>query len=290
MKRIALILLLVALASGPAHAGEISSEFDADYSYVGPSGMENGGKNGGDISEQSSTVRYVVSSGLENGNLFRFGGEWQRYSFSSLPSMAAPLPNTLQSLSAVIGMDVQLWGWIIRIEAQPGFYGDFEEVTSRAFNAPIILGGTYLVNADLQWVAGVSVNWERSAPVLPAAGVRWKFADKWVINAILPRPRLEYEMNKTVTLYAGGDFKIGTYRTSGNFGDAHGYSKLNNSILDYTEIRVGAGASIKAGSMFKVDMETGCMTYREFDYPRAGITVRNERPAAYGQLILNCQF
>jgi hypothetical protein len=289
MKRILLILSLALCASGPVNAGEISTEFDADYSFVGSAGMETANKAAGGMSEQSNMVRYVISSQIENGNLLRIGAQWQRYSFSSMPSTAL-LPNTLQSLCVVVGADMELWGWIVRIEAQPGYYGDFSAVTGRGFDLPFIIGGTYLMNADLQWVAGVSVDVERGIPVLPAAGVRWKFADQWVLNAVLPRPRLEYEINKSAILYVGGDFKLNSYRMGNNFGTGHGQPVLNSAILDYTEIRVGAGTEIKANASVKIDFEAGAMVYREFDYPRADMSVKTDQAAAYGQIIVNCRF
>ena len=148
----------------------------------------------------------------------------------------------------------------------------------------------YLVNSDLQWVVGVSVNIERYIPVLPAVGARWKFSRDWVMNAVLPRPRLEYMLTKSATLYTGGDFKLGTYRTDSNFGDSTRNSNLNNAILDYTEIRVGGGAEMKAGKSFTVDLETGCMVYRQFDYYHARITNCNSSGAAYGQIVVSYSF
>jgi len=289
MKRAVCAFYLLASSQVALRAGELTYEANADYSYVGGARMQTGGASIGIVSEQSNMVHLAVSKQLDSGQLLRFGAEWQRYSFSSLPETAL-LPNTLQSLNLIIGADAELWGWLIRFEAQPGFYGDFQRINANGFNIPFIIGGVYLAGADLQWVAGVGVNVERNIPVLPAAGVRWKFAGDWVLDAVLPRPRLEYSLTQSATLYAGGDFKLGTYRVDGSFGNSHGNPTLNNALVDYTEIRVGGGAEVKAGPSVKIDLETGCMVYRQFDYHRANIAMSNDSGAPYGQIVVSCSF
>lgn len=266
-------------------AVETSYEANADYSYVGGAHMQNGGT----LAEQSNLLHFAVSKQLGDGPLLRIGADWQRYSFSSMKESAL-LPNTLQSVNLVIGLDLELWSWLIRIEADPGFYGDFQQLDARGFNVPFIIGGMYLSGANLQWVLGMSVDVERHIPVLPAAGVRWKFANDWVLNAVLPRPRLEYSLDKTTTLYAGGDFRVGTYRMDSDFGGSRRGPSLDNAIVDYTEIRAGAGVEFKAGKLVKIDLETGCLVYRQFDYYRAGIANSNDSGAPYGQIIVNCSF
>jgi len=280
---IPITLLLFSLAS--LKAGEMSYEANADYSFVGNGRMQNSNF----LSEQSNQIHFVISNPVGSENLLRIGTEWQRYSFSSLPGSAG-LPNTLQSVNLIFGMDLQLGGWLVRVEAQPGFYGNFQQTDANGFNIPFIIGGMYLVNSDLQWIAGISLNVTRSIPVLPAAGVRWKFSKDWVLNAVLPRPRLEYTLSKTTLLYIGSDFKLGTYRMDSSFGDTHGNPNLNNALLDYTEIRVGGGAEIKINSSMKIDFETGCMVYRQFNFYRADLSTGNDNGAPYGQIILNCSF
>ncbi|MEI8341262.1 MAG: DUF6268 family outer membrane beta-barrel protein [Verrucomicrobiota bacterium] len=290
MKKSAVLTLFLAASSLSAlRAVDTTYEANGDYSYVGGANMKYDGKGIGSLSEQSNQLHFAVSTQLGEGPLLRVGAEWQRYSFSSLPQTAR-IPNTLQSMNLIVGLDAAFWGWLVRIEAQPGYYGNFDQINGRGFNIPFIVGGMYLVSPDLQWVLGMSVNVERSIPVLPAAGVRWKFAKDWVFNAVLPRPRLEYTLNKITTLYAGGDFKLGTYRMDSSFGSYRGNTHLNNALVDYTEIRVGGGVEVKAGSSVKIDLETGCMVYRQFDYQRANISMSNSNGAPYGQIIVSCSF
>jgi hypothetical protein len=274
----------------PTHSKlETSFETDVDYSYVGDARTNLGHGRTGELSEQSVGARFVVAPRWGEGPIYRFGLGFQRFSFG-LPSLA-PLPNTLQSATVIVGADLQVFNsWLVRIEAEPGIYSDFRDVSSSDFNVPFIIGGSYIAGADLQWILGLSVDVNRRYPVIPAIGVRWSFADRWVLDAVLPSPRLEYEWKKGWTLYAGADFKDGTYRVSNTFGNAHDDSHLNSAIVEYDEIRVGAGTSWKASKDFTLEVEGGYLPYREFDFHRAGTSFRNETGAAYGQMSISGRF
>ena len=288
MKRLALCLAL-SLAVHAYGGAEVSNQFDAEFSLSSGSRTDLGHDRSGDVSAHYGLIRGVVSTRLGEGPLLRIGFDWQRFSFA-LPNRA-PLPDTLQSLSAVIGFDMQLFeSWLVRIEAQPGFYSGSGGFSARDFNVPVILGASYVASADLQWIAGVSVDVNRAIPVFPAVGVRWKFADQWVLDAVLPRPRLEYLWSRELTLFGGADVRAATFRVSRDFGDTHGDTRLNRAVVDLTEIRAGVGASWKVSSWLQADLETGVAAYRDFDFHRAGENYQSKGAAAYGQLVIGAKF
>ncbi len=288
MKRLALLATLTICAS-LASAGEISNQFDAEFSLTSGSRTRLGHDRQGDVAAMSALVRDVVSARLGQGPILRLGFDWERFSFA-LPNRA-PLPGTLQSLSAVVGLDLQLFdSWLVRIEAQPGFYSGSADFAARDFNVPFVIGGTYIASADLQWIVGLSADVNRALPVLPAVGVRWKFADRWVLDAILPRPRLEYEVSKELTIFGGADLRGSTFRVSHDFGTAHGDPHLNRALVDLTEIRAGIGASWKISSWFQADVEAGVVAYRDFDFHRAATNYESKGAAAYGQLVIGAKF
>jgi hypothetical protein len=221
--------------------------------------------------------------------VLRFGAEWERFSFGVPDS--APLPDTLQSVNLVIGLDTQLSDSIlIRVEAQPGIYNSGLDDLSDDFNAPFVAGGTYIFSPNLQLVLGVSVDIERKYPVIPAAGIRWKMAPQWVLNAVLPTPRLEFEMNNGLTLYAGGNLKQNNYRVDDHFGDNTGIPRLNHAVLTYSEVRTGAGFDWKISPVVTLTGEVGYQPYREFDFYRAHVRYHQESGAPYGMLSLHGAF
>jgi opacity protein-like surface antigen len=221
--------------------------------------------------------------------VLRLGAEWERFSFG-LPD-GAPLPDTLQAVNLVIGLDTQLSDSIlIRVEAQPGVYDAGFDDLSDDFNAPFVVGGTYIFSPNLQLVLGVSVDIERKYPVIPAVGIRWKMAPQWVLNAVLPTPRLEFEVNNGLTLYAGANLKQANYRVDDHFGDNTGNVRLNHAVLTYTEVRTGAGIDWKISPVVTLTAEIGYQPYREFDFYRTEVGYRQDGGAPYGTISLHGAF
>ena len=260
----------------------LAGEFEATYSYVGEERVQRASRT--TTFDENEFQTHLVLTPKASFGFVRLGVQWERYSFSL--GHRSPLPNTLQSIALIAGVDLAIKDSIIlRLEAQPGFYGTFtDEFSTRQLKVPFIVGGTYIYSADLQLIAGVSVDVDRKYPVLPAVGVRWKFAPKLVLDAVLPTPRLEYELNKSLTLYAGAELKEETYRVGGEFGKYHDNDRsLNHALLTYSEIRVGGGFTYKLSEGLTLSAEGGAQPYREFDFSRADARYRSDGTSAYGQ-------
>ncbi|MDP9290847.1 MAG: DUF6268 family outer membrane beta-barrel protein [Verrucomicrobiota bacterium] len=282
-------LLVVCASAARAELPKWSYEINADYSLGGGARTKFSDGESGDVSEQSGSAKFVLSPQITEKLLLRFGVDWQRFSFDR--PHASGLPQTLQSTSVLVGADLQLFDAVlVRVEAEPGFYNDSRDLTTRGFNVPFVIGGTYLISADLQWILGVSVDFNRAYPVLPGIGLRWKFAESWTLNAILPNPRLEFQLGRKTTLYAGAQLIESTYRVSNDFGGRSGDARLNDAIIDYNEIRAGLGAQWKLSRALTLEFEAGYMPYREFDFHRADVTVETKSGAAYGQLNFSSSF
>jgi hypothetical protein len=267
----------------------LSGEYVAEETYVGSGDVRrNSRKSVRDFDEHDSILHLVFTPRIEPGVL-RLGAEWERFSFG-IPD-DAPLPDTLQAVNLVIGLDTQLSDSIlIRVEAQPGVYNTGFDDLSDDFNAPFVAGGSYIFSPNLQLVLGVSVDIERKYPVLPAAGIRWKMAPQWVLNAVLPTPRLEFEMNSGLTLYAGGNLKQTNYRVDDRFGDNARIPRLNHAVLTYSEVRTGAGFDWKISPVVTLTGEVGYQPYREFDFYRAHVRYHQDGGAPYGMISLHGAF
>ena len=270
-------------------AFRFSGEFTAEQSYVGPSGVRRDGRDA-DFSELYSNLKFVYTPRVKYG-IIRLGAQLERYSFD-FDGSGRQLPNTLQAVNAVVGFDTRLGDSVlVRLEAQPGFYGTtFQQLEGDQFNIPFLLGGTYVYSPELQFVLGVGVNVQQHYPVLPGGGVRWKFAPKWVLNAVLPTPRLEYQVNDKVTAFVGGDIKANTFRVDDHFGDSHGDPALNSAWLSYEEIRANTGVDWKLSSNLTLRAEGGYSAYHDFDYHRTQVHYHNESGAPYVSLMLQGSF
>ncbi|MDQ6859770.1 MAG: DUF6268 family outer membrane beta-barrel protein [Verrucomicrobiota bacterium] len=270
-----------------ASSGSFPFEFETQVSLVSDSELRRGYRDIREVDEDYSMVRFVYTPRLKYG-ILRLGVAYERFGFGMRE--AFEVPRGLQSLAAVVGFDTRLGDSIlVRFEAQPGVYTgtrfDFDD-----FHVPFILGGTYLYSSSVQFVLGISVDYERSYPVFPGGGVRWRFAPQWVLNAVMPTPRLEYELTKDVTLYAGADLKGSTFRVDNRFGAERGNSKLNNAVLTYSEIRTGAGLAWKLSPGVKVSVEGGIVPYQNFDFHRTNVRYHQESVGAYGSVAINASF
>ena len=200
------------------------------------------------------------------------------------------VPSGLQSISAVVGLDTQFSDSIlVRFEAQPGLYSG-TRFDRGDFHIPFIFGGTYIYSPDLQFVLGVSVDYERSYPVFPGGGVRWRLASQWVLNAVLPTPRLEFEVVKNFTIYGGTDLKGSTFRVGDRFGIDRGNPRLNHAVVTYSEVRTGLGVEWKISPGIKIGVEGGYLPYRNLDFHRADVRYHQEQGGGYASVAIAAAF
>ena len=264
-------------------------EFELEYSYIGGSDVARGSRYISGIDENYGSARFIYTPRVKFG-ILRLGVAYERFGFG-MPGNVQ-LPETLQSLTAVVGLDTQFSDSIlVRFEAQPGLYGTDHNFSDGTFIAPFIFGGTYIYNPNLQFVLGVSVNYDRRNSVLPGGGVRWRMTSQLVLNAVLPTPRLELEVNKNLTIFAGANLKGSTFRTDDEFGSrAAGDSRLNRAVLSYTEVRTGVGVDWKLSPDVKLSFEGGYVPWREFDYHRTPVRYHHEEGAPYGSIAFRAAF
>ncbi len=269
-------------------AFRISAEYNVEQTYVGDAEVRREGVSR-TFDESDTVVDFVFTPRVSFGVL-RLGLGYEHFSFGF--DNGWPLPSTLQAANLVIGLDTELFNTIlVRIEAQPGFYGaGTSDLEMDDLNVPFIIGGTYIYSSDLQFVLGVGVDVNRQYPVVPGGGIRWRFASQWVLNAVVPTPRLEYEWNRSLTVFAGATIKDQTYRMSERFGRLGGQPDLNRAVLDYSEVRVGLGFDWKINNWLTLSAEGGYVPYRQFDYHRTEVRYHNVHGAPYGTVALHGAF
>jgi len=287
------LLLLVLVEAGrkveaAGNSRDNSWEIDAQTRFIEDARVHGDGLQHGSAEELATDLSCVLWSQISPNVLLRLGADWQRLSFD-VPKVV-PVPSVLQKVSTIIGLDYQLTDkWLLRAEVQPGLYSDFQNISWGDVDVPMILGAAYLANADLQWLFGLRVDPRSRYPVLPAAGVHWRFADRWTLNLVVPNPRLELELSDKVQAYLGAGIDLGTYSVADHFGDERGRPDLNRATLDYSEIRVGPGLSWKLGPKFSLEAEAGYTVYRRFDFHDEHLLLRPE-PSPYVQITGHIRF
>ena len=272
-----------ATASTEEAGGGFPFEIEAEYGYFGESEVSRGRlpnlRDVDDLDEDYAYAKFIYTPRIKFG-ILRLGAVYERFGFGG--NELFEVPRGLQSLAAVVGLDTKFSDAIlVRLEMQPGLYSS-KHLDGDDYHIPIVFGGTYIYSDTLQFVLGVSIDYERDYPVFPGGGVRWRMGAQLLLNAVLPTPRLEYELTKDFTLYAGADLKGSTFRVDDRFGTEHGGdTRLNHAVVTYTEVRTGLGFEWKMAPEIKFSLEGGYLPYRNIDFYRADVRYHHEEGAPY---------
>ena len=280
--------------TGRAAPGETLSPFSyqlpTDAAFIGRGSVDLGKKTVGVFKEITSSASLVMSDQISNAFILRLGLNWERFAFDT-SNRLTPLPASLNTLAAVIGSDIQLTSaLIVRVEAYPGIYGSFNHVTGRDFDVPVRIGASYFQSADLIFTAGLSIDANANWPVIPGVGVYWKLSDQWIIDGIAPRPQIRYVLSDKATLFVGADLQTDVFRVDDQFGSSRGIPKLNHALMDFWEVRGGAGFSWAVSDSVKFELEGGAVPYRRFDFYRADFKMSSSSWSPYIRLGLAVSF
>jgi hypothetical protein len=259
--------------------------FNLESAYDFESDLNHGGSHGKQALIQNQ-LEYGHRIKL-SGNLYvHVGVAYDRYDFGST---SAPVPNHLQSLAGVLGVDF-MHGTDVGafFQVRPGFYTQNDFGIS-SFDIPITIGRIFVLEEDKLYVfAGANASFLRGGyPVIPLAGVIWIPNDQWRLMAVVPEPKLIYSATKKLDLYLGGEFAGGSYRTDTNAGiQPH---KLSGAQVDFTDYRAGVGVSYAVNKTFTVDFGAGYSIQRHFAFHRAGENYRTD-PSPFLRLEMKASF
>jgi len=295
-----LLLLAILLFSSPgwARAGEelrsvtekktetVSLDiFELKSSYVFESDLHRRGSFGDQYAIDNS-FSYAHRFFLTGHLYLHLGIAYDRFDFGTT---GAPVPDHLQSVAGVIGVDYMHNNDVgAFIQIKPGFYTE-NDFNDSSFDAPITLGRIFVLQPEkLYLFAGVNAAFLRGRyPVLPLAGLIWRPDDKWKIMAVLPEPRVIYSICDKFDVWAGGEFKAGSFRTDRR--DTITPAKLNGAQVDYSEYRVGGGLIYSPCDNVTVDLGAGYAIQRRFAFHRADLTYKADG-APYLRLEFKAKF
>ncbi|PZR70541.1 MAG: hypothetical protein DLM73_17545 [Chthoniobacterales bacterium] len=277
------ILLLVSFAS--VRAGEqmqsvtekkteaVSLDLvELQSSYVFESDLHRGGSFGQQYAIDNS-FSYAHRFFLTGHLYLRLGIDYNRFDFGS---NGAPVPDHLQSVAGVIGIDYMHNNDVgAFIQLKPGFYTE-DDFDNASFDVPITLGRIFVLQPDrLYFFVGANASFLRGRfPVIPLAGLIWMPNDQWKVMAILPEPRVIYSPCAKFSVWGGGQFVGGSFRTDRD--NAIVPAKLNGAEVDYSEYRAGGGFIYSPCDNVSVDLGGGYAIQRRFDFHRADMTYKTD--------------
>jgi len=261
-------------------------------SYVFESDFERGHHASGDAWSTSFRLGYRIPfngpdwSDMDCSQWYvRFGLDYSRYDFDN--SGGLPIPNTLQSASAIFAIEYLVHGRpAILIEALPGLYFE-HDIDADTFDMPARIAWAFKITNNVYAVAGASYAGFRKYPVLPIVGVQWQINDAWTLSLIPPDPRIIYSPAKEWEFWVGGEITGGAFRTDSR--EVERNENLSNAVVTYTEYRAGLGFTYtKPG--WRVEVGAGYAFQREFDYHRAEERFKTDEGAPYLRAELQLNF
>jgi len=259
--------------------------FKIEQAYIFESDLNHGGSLGKQ-DEIHEEFEYGHRIQLRGNAYLHLGVSYERFDFGSTN---APVPNHLQSLAGVVGIDIMHGSDVgAFIEFRPGFYTQNDFGIS-SFDVPITLGRIFVVQPDkLYLFGGAYASFLRGGyPVIPLGGVIWIASDKVRLMGVVPDPKLIYSPTDKLDLWLGGEIVGGAYRTDRN--DGIRPSKLNGTQVDFTDYRTGVGLSYEFVKNCTVDLAGGYSIQRHFAFHRAGENYRSD-PSPYLSLQLKLAF
>lgn len=259
--------------------------FTIESGYVFGSDLNHGGSLGKQDALQSE-IEYGHRILLDGNFYVHVGFAYDRYDFGST---AAPVPNHLQAIAGVIGVDYMKGKDLgAFFQVRPGFYTQ-NDLGIASFDAPILLGRIFVLQPDrLYLLGGAYASFLRGGfPVLPLLGVIWIPNDHWRLMGVLPDPKLIYSPTKDLDFYLGASLVGGSFRTDRN--DDIQPSKLNGTQVDFSDYRAGIGMTYSINQQVALDLAAGLSIQRQFDFSRAGETYRTD-PSPYVRIALRAAF
>ncbi len=259
--------------------------FKTEHSYVFESDLNHGGSFGKQAEIQNE-IEYGHRIHLSGDLYVHVGFSYDRFDFGST---SAPVPNHLQALAGVVGIDLMRGSDVgAFIQVRPGFYtqNDFD---LSSFDAPITLGRIFVVQQDkLYLFAGAYASFLRGgSPVLPLGGVVWYPCPQIKVFGVLPEPKIVYSPQKNLDLYVGGELAGGSYRVDDN--NVVQPTKLRGAQVDFSDYRAGVGVAYAVNPSCTVDFGAGYSIQRHFAFHRAGENFRTD-PSPFIRLELKAAF
>lgn len=266
---------------------EWSIEMGLDYGYVGSASLKQGL---GTVTEQAAEIGIVASRRLDDGLVGIVGGDWQTFSFG-YNGANIPLPDNLTTLNAIFGCDIEIEPseWYMRIQLEPGVYGTWQSLGWHQVNIPGVAAFTNIVDEDFQWFIALRADVFQFFPVIPIPGIRWQFAENWLLNGSAPKPTIDWKATDDVTVFVGGDILNANVRLADSNPETLGNRSLAGALLNYFEARAGVGVSWKVHPNLSLQAEGGSVVWRNYDFTRINDHVKSTM-APYFQLAIRGQF
>ncbi len=141
----------------------------------------------------------------------------------------------------------------------------------------------YRQSDTLTWALGVlyrtpADNFE----FVPAVGFDWRPTEDWTVTVGFPRSSVTYAASSQWRVSLAALAHGGTFHVNERVGNAvDGLPPLENSLLDYTEIRLGVGLDYRPSAALELSTMIGAIVHQEFDYYERDYRLKADDPTTF---------
>jgi hypothetical protein len=146
----------------------------------------------------------------------------------------------------------------LRLGISPSFYDEDWDFQTSSFRIPVRTMLIYKPSDTWTYIAGVAVYPDFENEVYPILGLIYKPNAKLTFNLVPKRPNISYSLNEKTTLFAEGGNSFGEYEVTKD--------NLKNVILQYKEMRLGAGLKYKLNKSVEASLSAGGAFNRTLKY------------------------
>jgi hypothetical protein len=213
----------------------------ADSGYVGGSTTKFGGARLGDSDAFNFSLQASTRLALNDQWSLQLGLMSDNFYLDQV--VGAPVPAEVHTLRFSGGLGYR-WNekWTFTGLLSPSLYR-LEDIGTGDVG---VFGGvlaTYEANPSLIWTFGVIVAPDNDVKALPIVGVRWLIDDHYSLEVGMPKTRLSYRFDSRWAVYGGLDVNGTIFRANEQLGTETGFSRYNNALATYRDIRLGVGTS-----------------------------------------------
>ena len=269
--------------------------FEEESTYVGGATFREkqfrgpGQRSYGSFDESQFSVDYAHRFQISGPVYLKLGVEYERFDFGTTH---APLPTSLQSLTAAVGIEYIVQGEVgAFIECSPGiYYSDINAVDLGNVDAPTSVGGILPIGKKFYLLLGVRYSALAHHPFYPILGAISLITDPLRIAARPPTPRIIYSYSKKLDFYAGAELLGGAYKRDSNHAARPQDRRFNNGVIDFSETRVGGGITFSPTDKIDIDFDGGYSISRDFEYYRGASKTFKAHPAPYIRVAVSAEF
>jgi hypothetical protein len=258
-----------------------------DYSFVDRSNVADGPAKG---SSGAQTINLEIETEIPINDRWSVPVDFQSANifFGSVAGIA--IPENIDTVHLTAGLAYQFDSqWSLALSAGPAIYR-FDDLSIENVGIAGELRVTYQVNPNLDFYLGADYEMDGRYPVLPAAGMKWKVNDHFLLDLRVARLEADYLVDDRLSFFVDENSDYEVFRANSHLGNQIGTPSFNNGLGTYEDFHGGGGLRYQFNPGLSLSAEAGCSFGRNIEYDRINYHSIYFNASPYVQVIAKWYF